>query len=95
MKDPRDVIIRPVISEKSYAQIEHNKFTFEVAKDSRKEEIRQAIEAIFKVHVLAVNTVSVRGRIKRQGRTSGRTRDWKKAIVTLRQGETIAAFEAR
>lgn len=95
MKDPRDVIIRPVISEKSYAQIENNKYTFEVAKNARKEEIRQAMEVIFKVHVTAVNTVTVRGRIRRQGRTYGRTRDWKKAIVTLREGDRIEVFEAR
>ncbi|MBE0448387.1 MAG: 50S ribosomal protein L23 [Actinobacteria bacterium] len=95
MKDPRDVIIRPVISEKSYAQIEHNKYTFEVAKGARKEEIKQAIEKIFKVHVIDVNTISMRGRYKRQGRTFGRTRDWKKAIATLREGDRIEVFEAR
>ncbi|HZD60524.1 MAG TPA: 50S ribosomal protein L23 [Anaerolineae bacterium] len=95
MKDPRDVIIRPVVSEKSYAQIEHNKYTFEVAKDARKEEIGQAIEEIFKVHVTSVNTITMRGRRKRQGWTSGRTRDWKKAIVTLREGDRIEVFEAR
>lgn len=95
MKDPRDVIIRPVISEKSYAQIEQHKYTFEVAKNARKEEIGQAVEEIFKVHVTAVNTISMRGRYKRQGRTFGRTRDWKKAIVTLREGDRIEVFEAR
>jgi len=95
MKDPRDIIIRPVVSEKSYEQIEKNKYTFEVDKNAPKEEIRQAIETIFKVHVTGVNTMKVRGRIKRQGRTSGRTRDWKKAVVTLREGDRIEVFEAR
>ena len=95
MKTPQDVIIRPVVSEKSYAQIDKNKYTFEVAKTSRKEEIKQAIEAIFKVHVLAVNTISMRGKNKRRGYTSGRTKDWKKAIVTLREGDRIEVFEAR
>ncbi|MBS3909885.1 MAG: 50S ribosomal protein L23 [Actinobacteria bacterium] len=95
MKDPRDVIIRPVVSEKSYAQIEKNKYTFEVAKTACKEEIRQAMEEIFKVHVTAVNTVTVRGRVRRQGRTFGMTRAWKKAVVTLREGDGIEIFEAR
>jgi len=95
MKDPRDVIVRPVISEKSYAQIDQNKYTFEVAPTAKKEEIRQAIEEIFKVHVTAVNTIKMRGKRKRQGWTSGRTRDWKKAIVTLREGDRIEMFEVR
>lgn len=95
MKDPRDVIVRPVISEKSYAQIDKNKYTFEVAPTAKKEEIRQAIEEIFKVHVTAVNTIKMRGKRKRQGWTSGRTRDWKKAIVTLREGDRIEMFETR
>lgn len=95
MKDARDVIIRPIVSEKSYSQIENHKYTFEVARDARKEEIRQAIEEIFKVHVTGVNTISMRGKLKRQGRTSGRTRNWKKAVVTLREGDRIEVFEAR
>ncbi len=95
MKDPRDVIIRPVISEKSYAQIDHGKYTFEVAKGAKKEEIKKAIEDIFKVHVTAVNTIAMRGKKKRQGYTSGKTRSWKKAVATLREGERIEVFEAR
>ncbi|HEY3374879.1 MAG TPA: 50S ribosomal protein L23 [Candidatus Aquicultor sp.] len=95
MKTPQDVIIRPVISEKSYAQIDKQKYTFEVAKDSRKEEIKQAVEKIFKVHVEAVNTITMRGKMKRRGYTSGRTRSWKKAVVTLREGDRIEFFEAR
>jgi len=95
VKDPRDVIIRPVISEKSYAQIDKGKYTFEVAPKARKEEIKQAVESIFKVHVTAVNTIAMRGKRKRQGWTSGRTRNWKKAIVTLREGDRIEMFEAR
>jgi len=95
MKDPRDVIVRPVVSEKSYAQIDQNKYTFEVAPTAKKEEIRQAVEEIFKVHVTAVNTIKMRGKRKRQGWTSGRTRDWKKAIVTLREGDRIEMFEVR
>lgn len=95
MKDARDVIIRPVVSEKSYAQIDIGKYTFEVAKTARKEEIKQAVEEIFKVHVTAVNTISMRGKIKRRGHTKGKTRDWKKAVVTLREGDRIEMFEAR
>jgi large subunit ribosomal protein L23 len=95
MKDARDVIIKPVISEKSYSQIDNGKYTFEVAKSACKEEIRKSIEEIFKVHVTKVNTITMRGKRKRRGYTSGMTKTWKKAIVTLREGDRIEAFEAR
>ena len=92
MKDPREVIIRPVISEHSYDMMEKNTYTFEVAKDSNKVEIAQAIEAIFNVKVTKVNTLNVKSKPKRQRYIEGRTRTWKKAMVTLKEGDTIELF---
>ncbi len=92
MKDPRQVIIRPIISERSYDLINDNRYTFEVAKTANKIEIRDAVESIFGVHVLNVNTLSVKGKPKRVRYAKGYTRSWKKAIVTLVAGETIEAF---
>ena len=91
-KDPRDVIIRPVITEHSYDAMENNVYTFEVAKDANKVEIRQAIEAIFNVKVVKVNTLNVKSKPKRVRYQEGRTRTWKKAMVTLAEGETIEIF---
>lgn len=92
MKDPREVIIRPVISEHSYDMMENNTYTFEVAKDSNKVEIAQAVEAIFDVKVTKVNTLNVKSKPKRQRYIEGRTRTWKKAMVTLKEGDTIELF---
>lgn len=92
MKDPRQVIIRPIVSERSYDLINDNRYTFEVAKTANKIEIRDAVESIFDVHVLSVNTMSVKGKPKRVRHAKGYTRSWKKAIVTLIEGETIEAF---
>ena len=78
-----DVIIRPVLSEKSYADIANKKYTFEVAKDANKTQIKQAVEEIFKVKVKSVNTANVYGKIKRQGKYQGLTGNYKKAIVQL------------
>ena len=88
-KDPRDVIIRPVITEHSYDAMENNVYTFEVAKDANKVEIRQAI---FNVKVVKVNTLNVKSKPKRVRYQEGRTRTWKKAMVTLAEGETIEIF---
>jgi large subunit ribosomal protein L23 len=93
MKDPRDVIIRPVISEKSYNLLDQNKYTFEVHPKANKTEIRQAVEKIFNVRVTGVNTIKVPPKPKRQGWTSGRTAARKKAIVTLAPGHSIEFFE--
>jgi len=95
MNDPGKIIIKPIISEKSYDNVENGKYTFEVHPDAKKTEIRKAVENIFNVVVEKVNTMSVKGKIKRQGRTSGRTKNWKKAIVTLREGDRIEFFEAK
>ena len=92
MKDPREIIIRPIITENSYDMMEENVYTFEVAKDSNKVEIRQAIEALFNVRVTKVNTLNVKSKPKRLRQQPGRTRTWKKAMVTLAEGETIELF---
>ncbi len=94
MKDPREVIIRPIITEHSYDMMENNVYTFEVAKDSNKVEIRQAVEAIFNVKVVRVNTINVKSKPKRVRYQLGRTRTWKKAMVTLKEGDTIEIFSA-
>lgn len=94
MKDPREIIIRPVITEHSYDMMENNTYTFEVAKDSNKVEIRQAVEAIFNVTVTKVNTMNVKPKPKRVRYQKGLTRTWKKAMVTLKEGDTIEMFSA-
>lgn len=89
----RDVIIKPIISEKAYALMAEGKYTFQVALTANKVEIRQAIEQIFNVKVEKVATMRVLGKVKRMGRTAGKRSDWKKAIVTLKAGESIEFFE--
>ena len=84
MKTAQDIIIAPVITEKSMSGIADKKYTFKVARDANKIEIAEAVETLFKgVQVAKVNTISVRGKMKRMGRYSGYTAAWKKAIVTL------------
>ena len=92
MYDPRDIILRPIISEKSYAMIEQNRYTFEVAKTASKPQIAQAIAEIFGVTVTSVNTMNVTGKPRRVRFAKGHTRNWKKAVVTLKQGDTIDLF---
>jgi large subunit ribosomal protein L23 len=91
----RQVIIRPVISEKSYALLAANKYTFRVHEDAHKTQIRQAIEQIWGVRVLGVRTMSVKSKPKRRGTTFGRTREWKKAVVELHPEDTIELFEGQ
>jgi large subunit ribosomal protein L23 len=93
MSNPRDVLIRPLITEKTTAMMQDNKYTFIVPLQANKIEIRQAIEQIFKVKVLDVNTIRVLGKVKRMGRTQGKRPDYKKAIVKLAPGQTIEFFE--
>ncbi len=95
MRDHRDVIIRPVVSEKSYALLDDGVYTFVVAPDANKVEIRQAVEAIFDVKVTKVNTLNRKGKRKlnRRSRTFGKRPDLKRAVVTLADGETIDLFE--
>lgn len=90
--DATQVIIRPVVSEKTYVLAEVGKYTFRVADTAHKTQIRQAIEALFDVKVVEVRTSSVKSKPKRRGHTSGRTRQWKKAIVQVREGDTIPIF---
>jgi large subunit ribosomal protein L23 len=92
MKDPRQVILRPIISERSVDLIGDNRYTFEVARQANKVEIGQAVESIFDVRVLKVNTLNVSGKPKRVRYAKGYSRSWKKAIVTLAEGDTIEAF---
>ncbi len=94
MKDARSVILRPIISEKSYAGIERNRYTFEVDKRATKPEIARAVEVIFGVTVTAVNTMNVPGKPRRVRYNKGLTRSWKKAVVTLKEGDTIDLFSA-
>ena len=95
MKDPRDVIIEPIVSEKSYALLERNTYTFRVHPDASKPEIHDAVEAIFSVRVLNVNTLNRKGKRKRNRRTGvwGSRADTKRAIVTLQPGDRIDLFE--
>jgi large subunit ribosomal protein L23 len=90
---PSQVIIRPVVSEKSYVLSAVNKYTFRVHPDAHKTQIRQAVESLFDVHVMDVRTLSVKSKPKRRGTTRGRTREWKKAIVQVRPGESIPIFQ--
>ena len=91
--DHTQVIIRPVVSEKTYVLSAANRYTFRVHPDAHKTHIRQAVEALFDVHVVEVRTMSVKPKPKRRGITSGQTRAWKKAIVQLREGENIPIFQ--
>ena len=89
-----DIILRPIITERSMANMEENKYTFVVAKKANKTEIKTAIEKIFDVKVKSINTMNMRGKVKRQGATSGRRPNWKKAIVTLTDdSKSIEFFE--
>ena len=90
--DPSQVIIRPVVSEKTFVLAEAGKYTFRVHDRAHKTQIRQAIEQLFDVNVVDIRTASVKSKPKRRGHTSGRTRSWKKAIVQVREGETIPIF---
>ena len=94
-----DIIIKPILTEKSYRGLENKVYTFKVAKEANKVEIRKAVEEIFDVKVEKVHTISVKGKEKtqntKQGRTVGKTSDYKKAIVTLtKDSKTIAFFDS-
>jgi large subunit ribosomal protein L23 len=91
--DAGQVIIRPVVSEKSYVLATAGKYTFRVHPDAHKTQIKQAVEELFDVGVLDVRTSSVPSKPKRRGFTAGRTRAWKKAVVQVRPGETIPIFQ--
>jgi large subunit ribosomal protein L23 len=90
---PSQVLIRPVVSEKSYEQIAVNQYTFKVHQDAHKTQIRQAVEELFEVKVERVNIVKVQAKPKRRGRILGSKPGWKKAIVQLKKGDTIEIFQ--
>ena len=91
--DPSQVIIRPVVSDKSYQLATIGKYVFRVHPDAHKTQIRQAVEALFEVNVVDVRTLSVKSKPKRRGAIKGRTRSWKKAIVQLRPGQSIPIYQ--
>jgi large subunit ribosomal protein L23 len=94
VKSPRDVIIRPIVSEKSYAGIEANTYTFLVDPRANKTEIKEAVQKIWNVRVLSVNTLNRKGKVKRRRFTMGKRADEKRAIVTLAEGDAIEIFES-
>jgi large subunit ribosomal protein L23 len=94
VKDIHDVILRPVISEKSYEMLDENKYTFIVDRNANKTHIKQAVEKIFDVKVLSVNTMNRRGKVKRRGLIEGKRPDTKRAIVTVAPGDRIELFDA-
>jgi large subunit ribosomal protein L23 len=94
MIHPREIIISPLVTEKSsLQQASNNTYTFKVSMNANKVEIKKAIEKIFSVRVISVNTITMLGKPKRLGKYNGKRPDWKKAIVTLKPGDRIAEFE--
>ena len=95
MVEAEKIIIKPIISEKSYAQIDHNQYTFQVHLDAHKTMIAQAVAQLFNVTVVDVSTANMRPKPKRRGVSRGRTSAWKKAVVQLAPGDKIEFFEGR
>jgi large subunit ribosomal protein L23 len=93
MRNPYEVLVKPIVTEKTSDLMAENKYTFKVDKAANKIEIKHAVEAIFKVNVVDVKTMNMPGKLKRQGKTSGMTSEWKKAIVTLKDGQRLPLFE--
>jgi large subunit ribosomal protein L23 len=89
---PNEVLLAPVVSEKSYSLITDRKYTFKVHQDAHKTQVRQAVEELFGVKVESVNMLKVQSKPKRRGMNRGRRPGWKKAVVQLREGETIEIF---
>ncbi len=90
---PNEILISPIVSEKTYSLIADRKYTFRVHKNAHKTQIRQAVEQLFDVHVTAVNVLKTQPKLKRRGATKGYRPGFKKAIVQVREGETIPIFE--
>ena len=91
---PGEVVIAPIISEKSYAQVAEHRYTFKVHQDAHKTQVRQAVEQLFDVKVVRVNIIKVQPKPKRRGITKGIRPGWKKAIVKLKPGQSIEIFQA-
>lgn len=92
IRDHRDILLAPVVSEKSYSLLDENKYTFLVAPQANKTEIKIAVEAVFKVHVTSVNTINRTGKKRRTRQGTGKRPDTKRAIVTVADGQTIDIF---
>ncbi len=92
---PEDIIVRPIVTEKSNSDIEMGKYTFEVAKNATKIQIADAVQKLFDVKVLNVNTISVKGKMKRMGQHEGKRPDWKKAIVTIETNPKEMSYTAK
>jgi large subunit ribosomal protein L23 len=90
---PNQILLAPIVSEKSYSLIEDNKYTFRIHPDAHRTQVRQAVEELFNVHVQAVNIAYVKEKPKRRGLVRGRKPGWKKAIVQIQPGESIEIFE--
>ncbi len=93
MKDSRDIVIRPIITERGNDSMSIGRYTFEVSIDCNKHQIKKAVEDLFKVHVENVNTMIIKGKIRGVGRLKGKRKNWKKAVVSLREGDSIPLFE--
>lgn len=91
--NPHQIIIRPLITEKNTNLMQLGKYSFQVDRNATKPQIKRAVEVLFSVKVTAVNTMNVRGKLRRRGKESGYTADWKKAVVTLAPGNRIELFE--
>lgn len=95
MDHPREILIAPLVTEKTTSQKnQNNSYTFKVSLNANKIEIKKAIEKVFNVNVLGVNTIRQQGKVKRLNRYTGKRADWKKAIVKLQEGDKIDAFES-
>ncbi len=93
MKDYRDIVIRPIITERGNDSMSIGRYIFEVSIDSNKLQIKKAVEDLFKVNVEDVNTMIVKGKLRGIGRSKGKRKNWKKAVVSLREGDSIPLFE--
>jgi large subunit ribosomal protein L23 len=93
MRNPHEVLLKPLVTEKTTDLMQENKYTFKVDSKANKIEIKNAVETIFDVDVIEVRTMNVPGKLKRQGRSVGYTSSWKKAIVTLEAGQRLPIFE--
>jgi large subunit ribosomal protein L23 len=91
--DSRDILIRPIITERGSNSMAIGRYTFEVFIGANKHQIKKAVEDLFKVHVMDVNTMIVKGKVRGIGRSKGKRKDWKKAVVSLREGDSIPLFE--
>lgn len=91
--NPEDIIIEPILTEKSNAMKESHTYTFKVATAANKIQIKRALKTLYKVQALDCRTINMKGKVKRQGRFVGKTSVWKKAVVTLKKGDTIALYE--